>query len=177
MIARHILPLLAISIATAQQRPRFEDYPVKEIFTGTPAAPILATPQERLYRARIREGVSKGLGVIRDGIEQPGPNFAGHYIIVSWYCGLPCELNAIVDAVTGRIYGPPFSEGLALPVITRGGPEHPQWEQAIVEFRLNSKLMILDANPGFPKDQIIYRHYFLWENNRWTLLRRTPLLN
>jgi hypothetical protein len=120
-----ILLALAAAWTAFAQIPRFEDYPVTETFKGTPAAPILATPQERLYSARIREGVSKGLGVMRDGIEKPGPNFAGHYIVVSWLCGLPCELNAIVDAVTGRIYGPPLSEGLALPVIMRGGADKP----------------------------------------------------
>ena len=58
--------------------PRFEDYLVTDIFHGTPAAPQLTTPTERLFRTRIREGVTKGLGVMREGKEQLGPNFAGH---------------------------------------------------------------------------------------------------
>jgi hypothetical protein len=172
---RILLALAAAWIAPAQI-PRFEDYPVTEVFNGTPAAPILATPQERLYRTRIREGVSKGAGVIREGIERPGPNFAGHYIVIEWYCGSPCAMNAMVDAITGKIYGPPISEGLALPVIAPGDPDpSPQWGPATVEFRLNSRLMIIDANPNFPNDKINYRHYLLWENNRWKLLRRVPL--
>ena len=171
--------LLAASITSAQpsnQLPRFEDYPVTAIFTGTPAAPILATPQQRLYRTRIREGVAKGAGVWRDGQEQPGPNFAGHYIIISWYCGSPCEMNAIVDAATGKIYGPPMSHGLDLPSIAPGDPDPcPKWGQAIVKFRLNSRLMIVEAGTDLREDKINYRHYFLWENNRWKLLRKVPL--
>lgn len=30
------------------------------------------------------------------------PNFAGHYIIVSWGCGSPCQMNAIIDVRTGK---------------------------------------------------------------------------
>ena len=175
MIARHILPLLAISFAQSQQLPKFEDYPVKEIFTGTPAAPILATPQQRLYRTRIREGVSKGAGVWRDNEEQPGPNFAGHYIVIEWFCGSPCAMDAIVDAATGTIYNPPISEGFRLPGIAPGGPDPcPHWGPATVTFRLNSRLMIVDGNTDWPKDKHNYHHYFLWENNQWKLLQKVP---
>jgi hypothetical protein len=180
VIARHILPLLAISIAQAQQLPKFEDYPVKEIFTGTPAAPILATPQQRLYRTRIREGVAKGAGVWRDGQEQPGPNFAGHYFVIRWMCGSPCGMTAIVDARTGQIYNPPISEDdgggqmpfllpeVILPDVKTGAP----WV-ADLEYRLNSRLMVVKAYDQTQQEN--YVHYFLWTNNRWTLLRRAPL--
>ena len=62
--------------------PRFEDYPVTEMFTGMPAAPILATPEQRMYRTRIRNGVLKGEGVVADSeslkpLTKPGTNFAG----------------------------------------------------------------------------------------------------
>jgi hypothetical protein len=84
-------------------------------------------------------------------------------------------MNAIVDAVTGKIYSPPISEGFALPIISPGDPDPcPQWGPAIAEFRLNSNLMIVSANPGL-KEEGNYRHYFLWENNRWKLLRRVPM--
>src|ERR1700722_13939823 len=74
--------------------PRFEDYPVTELFTGTPATPILSTPKQRMYRTRIRNGVLKGEGVFGDGrTERPRPNFAGHYIVVEVMCGAPCTLT------------------------------------------------------------------------------------
>jgi hypothetical protein len=175
VIARQLLPLLAISIASAQQLPRFEDYPAKEVFTGTPAAPILVTPQQRRYRTRIREGVAKRAGVWRDGQEQPGINFAGHYIIIEWGCGSPCVMNAIVDAVTGKIYNPPISHDLALPNTSPGDPMRCLPSPATLKFRLNSSLMIVDASPNLSNDKNNYTHYFLWENNQWRLLRKVPL--
>ena len=67
--------------ASTQNAPRFEDYPVTETFMGTPAAPILASPEQRMFRTRIRNGALKGEGVV-DGITKrlltkPGTNFAG----------------------------------------------------------------------------------------------------
>jgi hypothetical protein len=178
-VLRVLTTLLALSTAESLQFPKFEDYPVKEIFTGTPAAPILATPQQRLYRTRIRKGVAKGAGVLRDGKEQSGPNFAGHYFVIWWTCGSPCGMTAIVDARSGKIYDPPLSSGdgpndsfflpdVILPDVKTGAP----WA-ASPEFRLNSSLMIVTAYD--PAKDENYIHYFLWKDNRWTLLRRAPL--
>jgi hypothetical protein len=113
--------------------------------------------------------VAKGIGVLRDGKEQPGPNFAGHYIVVTWACGSPCEMMAIVDAATGRVYNPPISEDFRLPRLPFTIPEKPDsfipWP-ADVEFRQNSNLMIVKANPDPSKGRTNYAHYFLWEYNR-----------
>lgn len=170
--------------ATAQGTslpPRFEDYPVKEIFKGSPASPILVTPEQRLFRTRIREGVTKGVGVWRDGKSQPGPNFAGHYIVVRWMCGSPCGMMAVVDASNGQVHGPPISGGdgrrdlafllpeVWLPDTKTGAP----WV-ADVEFRANSSLMIVKANDVL-KDGQNYAYFYLWQNDRWTLLRRTRM--
>jgi hypothetical protein len=46
---------------------------------------------------------------------------------------------------------------------------------ADVAFRQNSNLMIVKANPDPSKGRTSYAHYFLWENNRWKLLRRIPM--
>jgi hypothetical protein len=164
---------------TAVHVPRFKDYLVTDIFHGTPVAPHLATPTERLFRTRIRDGVTKGLGVMREGKEQPGPNFAGHYIVIEWGCGSPCGMMAIVDALTGKVYTPPISpEGFMLPFLPVKVPGDPDafvsWV-AEVEFRLNSCLMIVKANPDPSKGRSNYTFYFLWKNDHWTLLRRVPL--
>jgi len=113
--------------------PRFQDYPVTAVFKGKPAPPILETPEERKLEAVIGDGVRKGWGVF-DGatgkeLRRPGPNFAGHYIIVNFGCDdtdysatrLPtppstlidrprtslCLGAPIVDAKTGHVYRPP----------------------------------------------------------------------
>jgi hypothetical protein len=95
--------------------PRFEDFPVGETFAGVRISPALSSPEKRRYRTVIRNGVTKGLGV-EDGLTgkelaTPGPDFAGHYVIVTWGCGSPCLMAAIVDLKTGRVYPPPFHHG------------------------------------------------------------------
>lgn len=172
-----IVPLIfALAESTYAQAPnvplpRFEDYSVTEIFKSTPAAPQLVTPEERMFRTRIREGLM-------------GPNFAGHYVVVQWECGSPCTMMVVVDARTGQIYRPPISEGetgnlrLVLPVLTfpvQGDPDRGSIHNSRIEFRQNSSLMIVKANPNPSKERDNYTHYYLWRNNRWTLLRRIRL--
>jgi hypothetical protein len=181
-----ILPVLALSLAltptasaqAANQLPRFEDYRVTNVFTGTPAFPVLVTADQKRFRTQIQEGVTKGIGVMRDGKEQAGANFAGHYIVVEWSCGSPCGMLAIVDAATGKVYAPPISDGFLLPPMPATDPDNPNrfipWV-AEVDFRLGSELMIISANPNLSKSRVNYAHYFLWESNQWKLLRRIPM--
>jgi hypothetical protein len=153
----------AIMLAQNSGTPRFEDYPVTEVFSGTPAAPILSTSKQRMNRTRIRNGVLKGEGVFRDdGTEGPGPNFAGHYIVVQIMCGAPCTLIFVVDAKTGIIYPPPIAEG-----------------SDVVDklFHVTSRLFEINGwrydKAGDLKPSSTY--YFLWEADAWKLLRRVPI--
>src|SRR5258708_1266359 len=78
--------------AYAQRKPpRSEDYPVPkcEMHEGRPAPVLLDSKRARSYRTVLREGAKKG------------PNFAGHYTIVSWGAGLGVFSMAVVDAKTG----------------------------------------------------------------------------
>ena len=107
----------ALAVSTNAQEnarprlPRFEDYGVTEIFNGQPVPPLIEISVERMYRTRIRDGVTKGWGVHRDGKEQAGPNFAGHYFVIQWGCGTSCLMMVIVDALTGKIYYLPLGIG------------------------------------------------------------------
>ena len=113
--------LVAALLASAAQAgsdkrpPRFEDYSVTEGLKGTPVTPVLTTSEELRYRTVIRRGVAKGWGAIDgatgDEMKGPDPNFAGHYFIVTWGCGSPCLMAAIVDGETWRVYPPPFHHG------------------------------------------------------------------
>ena len=79
-------------------------------------------------------------------------------------------MMAIVDALTGKVYNPPLAEDLDLPSLYQEG-YFPS--VADVEFRQNSALMIVKANPNpNPMKERNQTHYFLWENSRWKLLRR-----
>lgn len=75
--------------------PDFSKYeiPKKDIFTGTPAPVVLSSFKDAtIYRTVLKEGAKKG------------PNFAGHYTVVSFGCGTQCQDNWIIDATTGIIY-------------------------------------------------------------------------
>jgi hypothetical protein len=158
--------------------PRFDDYPATATFTGEPAPPRLVEPAQKMYRTRITEGVAKGWGVERDGKEQKGPNFAGDVIVIQWGCGSPCLMMALVNARTGEVSYPPISiEGIgrhtfALPLLI---PPLAVSRNAEVEFRLNSRLMIVHATLAQTADRPSYTYYFLWSDGRWTLLQKTLL--
>jgi hypothetical protein len=55
-----VLPMSAWAQTPSSRLPRFEDYGISDIFKGTPTAPLIETPLHRMYRTRIREGVTKG---------------------------------------------------------------------------------------------------------------------
>lgn len=116
-----VLGLLLVSQAPV---PRFEDYPVVERFDGAPVpVDLSSSPRARTFRTRLRTGAAHG------------PNFAGHYTVVTWRAGTPYgAMLAIVDARNGHVvFGPDMMFG--------------------AEYRLESQLLILD-----PPDQV--RHYF-----------------
>lgn len=164
---KSLLPLILAGILEAQsppgQPPRFEDYPVKEVFSGTPAPLVLEIPEERVLDDVFRDAVNKGWGVF-NGVtgkefQTPGPNFAGHYVIANFGCGQTaghCLGAAILDAQTGRVYRPPVPEfGGAwhtyFGVIATGSlAPHPPFSlhkfplRSPLAYRLNSRLFMAD---------------------------------
>lgn len=170
-----VLTASAWGFEPAHHVSRFEDYPVKKIYTGVPAAPKITTPSQRRYRTVIRQGVAKGWGVERDDKDQPGPNFAGRMIVVQWSAGSPGMMMAMVDATTGEVYLPPLgmNETFALPFLVLGESVggNPR-----LTFRRDSRLMVVRTTPDyFKKHHQAYDHYFFWEDSRWRLLHREPL--
>jgi hypothetical protein len=179
-----MLVLIALQRACAQSHaqplPKFEDYPVNAVFTGTPHPTILVTREQRLFRTRIRDGVEKGLGVWVNGEynreqNEPGPNFAGHYIIIAWGCGSDCISMAMSDAKTGAIYTLPLSRGqFGLPLLwlrnVLAGP-------AETKYRKDSRLLIIRATTaaGSSSNVAPFAFYFLWQADHWALLRREPI--
>ena len=154
----------------AVRSPRFQDYPVTEAFTGAPAEPTFATTEQRRFRTRIRNGVSKGAGVWngswKDPIKSAGPNFAGHYYVIRWGCGSNCLMMAVVDAQNGKVHGPPLSgEGteLYVPMDIMSDVE--------IDFRRDSSLMVLhNACKDARRECGIY--YFNWRNDQFVPLKR-----
>ena len=130
-----------------RRAPRFDDFPTSRIYKGVPAPVDLSSnPTARSYRTRLRQGARKG------------PDFAGHYTVVSWGCGSNCESIAIVDALSGRVY-----DGIG--------------DERGADFKINSDLMISD--PAYPPGGTAYGdnptdklpvRYYLWNDDKFKLI-------
>lgn len=76
--------------------PNFSQYKIQESEKMTEKekpAPVDLKSYEgaRTYRTKLREGAKEG------------PNFAGHYTIVTYGCGTQCRESWVIDAKTGKI--------------------------------------------------------------------------
>lgn len=127
-------------------RHAFADFPATP-GRGPHLRPDFTTnPQARLYITRITEGA-----------KEPA-NFAGHYRLVTWGCGSSCQMSALVDQHTGRIYDVP--------------------ETALgLEYRLNSRLLITDhlTDEGYSNTFVINSMYpapafYLWTGKQFRKL-------
>jgi hypothetical protein len=132
--------------------PRFEDYPVREIYKGPVARVRLDSPKARMFRTMLREGA------------RTGPNFAGHYTFVLWGCGTGCAQKAIVDARTGRVYFIPLEFSDINDVEDETARKR--------FFRLNSKLLVVTKS-HYDMEHTYTAFYYIFENNRFRLLRKT----
>ena len=80
--------------------PTFETYLLSEkaIFKGPPADIDLTSYKgARTFRTKLREGAKQG------------PNYAGHYTVVTIGCGTQCQQNWVIEARTGKILDRFFS--------------------------------------------------------------------
>ena len=127
LLACFLLPQ-AISSQAERPRPEFSDFPVKDIYRGEPARPII-TKEFRSVRTVIRKGADSDV------------EFAGHYTIPRWGCGTFCNGFAIVDSITGRIY-----EGLGLDELPfKWLEKHGGDAMERMEFHPNSRLLKVNA--------------------------------
>lgn len=145
-------------VAKQSEPPRFERYPVKEIYKGRVAPVRLDTRRARMFRTRLRED-SRG-----------GVNFAGHYAVVFWGCGTGCAQVAVVDVKTGRVYWPPL-DYTDIPERPEEGEDQAAFWARHRNFRPDSKLLILtrnhyDGRGGYTA------YYYLFDRNRFRLLRQ-----
>jgi hypothetical protein len=112
----------------------FKDFKVDQVFKGEKTK--INYNSNRLAR-EFRT-------VITNGYLEGGVNFGGHYRFISWDCGAPCSLFALVDVMDGKVY-----EGFIAPLG--------------FDYRKDSRMMI--ANPpdssGFYND-CNYCHPEIW---------------
>ena len=148
--------------------PRFEDHPVTSTFSGKAASLQMPSSIEPRDADAIREAYSKA----------PHPNFAGNFIILDWPCGTLCSAMALIDAKTGDVFFRPtkytgikttrsfYLLNLTYPGKVSQNPE--------LQFRPDSSLLVIKSNDSEVLKRP-YTFYYLWQGNRWTLLREVPL--
>jgi hypothetical protein len=160
--ARTLLLLLPLTMfvpaAAAGVTPQFEEYAVSEQSGASPVPVVLrGNPEARRFRTVLRKGATKG------------PNFAGHFTIVSWGCGTNCQSIAIVDSKTGVVRFAPF------------GSEIGQ------EFRLDSRLLVVNPAcvvaeyladyggcPPSPLNMWLTSRYFEWTGEQFRHITDIP---
>lgn len=137
--------------ALEEESPQFGDYPVGEITTKELSMIDWDShPRAREFSTQLEDAI---------GMK---PNFAGHYVLLTWGCGSPCQAVVLVDVRSTSVY---FTLGAALGV----------------EFRLRSRLFI-DSPPSniaefyggeanVPNQRLFYSNYFLWDEEEKTFER------
>ena len=129
--------------------PLFPDYRVTRTFKGPPSPVDLKSDRlARLYRTRLRAAA------------QMGPNFANHYTLVSWGCGSSCQLWAVIDAQTGRVF-PKLLQS------TAGAEFYPDSRLLILDSPRNVREMFNGQDP--PADCAVCGTpaAFVWRTDHW----------
>jgi hypothetical protein len=145
-----VLILLALfsqasSAVQVEKLPTFQQYRVAQIYRGKAAEPVFTTKEEREFRTQICRQAAKG------------PNFAGHYTVVTWGCGTQCTSFVIVDARTGRIFS------------------HAQRENAAWPFcNLDSRLMVTDDDCRGAEENC-HRSFWDWTGTELKFITKIPI--
>lgn len=107
---------------TIKNLPRFEDYPAESASHKIADDIDWASRNHSWqFRTRLRKGLKNG------------PNFNGHYAVITHGCGVSCQVNWIIDTTTGKI--------IDVISLTEFG----------VSYRLGSSLIVSQL-PGDPAD-------------------------
>ncbi len=147
------------SASPATPPPDFAAYPGEPVLAEAPATPELSNRRARRFRTVLREGAAAG------------PNFDGHYRVVSWGCGSNCLEWAIVDLVNGHVW---FA---TKPALSCMGDEPrqarvPGWLETRVDSRLLALHECTDPGKRLTFDQ---RKLYEWRAGSLHFVRRERL--
>ena len=146
------------NIFVLEQKPRFEDYPVVKTHKGKIAS-LRLSKYEEADRVRLQWAV-----------DNQKVNFAGHYIVTNWSCGMWCSSFAVIDAKTGKVYWWNGSLQVCFPHLDNEFDCNENFEN--IENKIDSKLIVFfgfgfennaDGERGF--------HYYKFENGRFIHLK------
>jgi hypothetical protein len=138
----------------ADGAPPFDSYPVQAVSYAAPAPVSIGTPQSKRFRTVLRAGAAAG------------PNFAGHFTVVTWGCGVACQSIAIVDSTNGRVY---FPEALKLNAYQE------VWQTPLpapFQFRLDSRLLVVVGSPNDSDSLGVF--YYVWDPPKLRLIYGDP---
>lgn len=127
-----LISILGVGLSSMpDRRPDFESFTVKTIYTGAPASPKLVSKRQYLFRTMIRHGARANV------------QFAGHYTVPIWECGMACTEFVVADSISGRVYNGLFATDFPLAWIEKqkGGPRER------IEFRRDSRLLQVNGCP------------------------------
>lgn len=122
----------------------FADYPAAPQAVAKHAPIRLAGKEERRYASQLRQAARRA------------PDFAGHYVLVTWGCGAGCVRAAAVDIATGQVSMLPFTVS--------------NWPLEVsepLEYRLDSRLLVVRGSRN-EVGQGAYRYEF--DGRRFKLL-------
>lgn len=129
-------------LQSQNQKLEFEDYPADEKYRNK-NAPVVLSKKDRIYRTRLKE------------VAKQKPNFAGHYILTTWGCGMECLMGAVIDAKTGKTYQLPFT------ICCWGDETSANFKP--IEFRTDSKLIVFTGARDEKEDDA-GKHYYIFDN-------------
>jgi hypothetical protein len=143
--------------------PKFEDFPAQPVppdqRSMKPDVDLQSHPKAYEHRKHLMHAMRRG------------PNFAGHYVLTSWECGLNnCRTVAIIDTTTGVVYFPQELAflGAGLLQFQEDGP----WNKEPLSYQQGSKLLIVTGYPtpdgGTRKEGGTF--YYVWENGQLNLI-------
>jgi hypothetical protein len=155
-------PFFSSSIPPDQNQPDFKRYPVLTIYDGAPAKVILATPEEKNFRTRLRETQTMPV------------NFAGEYVFTSWGCGTGCSAGAAVNHRTGKVIFFPY------PNFVGSSPCLEQYYEEYTDFEFvsNSRLMQVfgtDKIFGGAGGSELELRFFDFNDDGFKLIKSVPL--
>jgi len=155
-----IVSLLAGPSGAVTPRFAFAQFRPEPRLHRPPAPPRVSNPRARRYRTVLREAAKEG------------PNFNGHYRVVSWGCGTNCIEWAVIDLASGDVWMAPDPLASCWFPDSASDAKVPDW----FAFRISSSLLIQhECRSPSNRQTFDTTNYFAWKHGHPELLGTEPL--
>lgn len=134
--------------------PLFASFPAGPAFTGRNR--LVFRGEDVPFRTRLREAAAHR------------PDFAAHYVLATWGCGMECISGAAIDVRTGRVVWLPGT-------LCCWYPDRTSTLDMVepLRFRLNSRLLIMRGRRN-ERDGDDGDHYYVIQGDHFVHLRTVP---